>query len=259
MKKPWQKSEAGSGTGGSTKVELPDTTPAAKGSRRVSGSEADRGSGKAPSGAPAGTPESTLPKGYTPPKGRPTPKRVEQEIKRGVRRDPDALTPAQQRAREKELKASMSRDEWKAHKRQRREEARRSNKEMQARIDAGDDRYLMERDRGEVRRFVRDWVDARRFINNYVMPAALVMLLIMFLGSMVPKVSAVLSLVTLVFILVIFVEAFFIGSRANKAVRERFPHTTDTGFGLGMYAFSRATQPRSWRSPKPRVAIGAKV
>ncbi len=238
MKKPWQKSDATQGTGGSTKVELPGETTT---------TTADQRGGQ------------KLPKGYTPPKGRPTPKRQEQEIKRGVRRDPEALTPAQKREREKALKASMTKEEWKAHKRERREENRRANKEMQARIDAGDDRYLMERDRGDVRRFVRDWVDARRFINNYVMPAALVMLVIMFLGSFVPQVATLLSLVTLVFILAIFVEAFFIGTRANKAVRERFPGTTDTGFGLGMYAFSRATQPRSWRSPKPRIPVGATI
>ncbi len=235
VKKPWQKSdapapEAPSEEGGSTKVTAPTEQPQAK-----------------------------LPKGYTPPKGRPTPKRQEQEIKRGVRRDPDALTPAQQRQRDKELKKSMSKEEWKEHKRRQREEARRANKELQARIDAGDDRYVFERDKGEVRRFVRDWVDARRFFNNYVMPAALVLLVVMLVGTFVPQVSAVLSLLSLVFMLAIVGEAVFIGVRANKAVRERFPESTDHGFGLGMYAFSRASQPRSWRSPKPRVELGAKV
>lgn len=61
-------------------------------------------------------PEPTYPKGYTPPKGRPTPKRHEQEIKRGVIRDPDALTPAQRSQRNKDLKASMTKEEWKAYK-----------------------------------------------------------------------------------------------------------------------------------------------
>ena len=227
MKKPWQKSEA----------------------------PADVGAAEQPAGEPA----PTLPKGYTPPKGRPTPKRQEQEIKRGVRRDPDAVTPAQQRQRDKELKKSMSKEEWKAHKRARREEARRANKELQARIDAGDERYIFERDKGEVRRYTRDWVDARRFLNNFVMPATLVLLLLMFIGTVAPRVSAALTLVSMAFILVVFGEGILIGMRANKAVRARFPETTDTGFGLGMYAFSRATQPRGWRSPKPQVAVGADI
>ena len=204
-------------------------------------------------------PEPTYPKGYTPPKGRPTPKRHEQEIKRGVIRDPDALTPAQRSQRNKDLKASMTKEEWKAYKTEQRAENRRANREIQARIDAGDERYLMDRDKGEIRRYVRDWVDARRFFSNYVMPVALVLLLVMLIGTWMPRVATVLSGLTMVFILAIFIEAFIIGIRANKAVRAKFPETTETGFGLGMYAFSRANQPRNWRSPKPQVAIGAKV
>ncbi|WKD57333.1 hypothetical protein CAPI_03875 [Corynebacterium capitovis DSM 44611] len=227
MKLPWQKPEK---TGGSTKVELPAT--------------------------PAKEDERPRPKGYTPPKGRPTPTRQEQEIRRGVRRDPAALSPAQQRLRDKELKKSLSKEEWKTHKRERREKARASTREVQARIDAGDERYLMDRDKGEIRRYVRDWVDARRFFNNYVLPAALVMMVLTFLGTAAPRISVYVSALSLVFMAAIVVEAIAIGVRANRAVRRRFPETTETGFGLGMYAFSRATQPRTWRSPKPRVAVG---
>ena len=234
VKLPWQKTEQSADAAqGSTKVELPEAEQVEQAEKK-------------------------LPKGYTPPKGRPTPKRIDQEIKRGVVRDPNAATPAQIRQREKELKKTMSKEEWKAHKKQVREENRARNREIQARIDAGDERYLSERDRGEVRGFVRDWVDSKRFFNNYVMPAALVLLLIMLIGTWLPRVSAVLSLLSLLFMLTIFIEGFIIGIRANRAVREKFPEA-DTGFGLGMYAFSRATQPRNWRTPKPRVAVGAKV
>ncbi|AQQ15667.1 hypothetical protein CGLAU_08560 [Corynebacterium glaucum] len=230
MKLPWQKSEQT--TGGSTKVELPEP--------------------------PAEEPKK-LPKGYTPPKGKPTPKRVDQEIKRGVVRDPNAMTPAQRDQHNKELKKSMSKEEWKAYKKEQREANRAQTRQIQAKMDAGDERYLMDRDKGEVRRYVRDWVDSQRFFNNYVMPMALVLLVILLLGTWLPRVSQVLSLVTMAFMLTIFIEGFIIGSRVNRAVKAKFPDTADTGFGLGMYAFSRASQPRNWRSPKPRVAIGAEV
>lgn len=235
VKLPWQKSEQNAGAG-STKVELPEAS--------------------SPTAEPQA--EAKLPKGYTPPKGRPTPKRIDQEIKRGVVRDPNAATPAQIRQREKELKKSMSKEEWKAHKKEVKEENRARNREMQAKIDAGDERYLTDRDKGPVRAYVRDWVDSRRFFNNYVMPAAVVLLLIMLIGTWLPRVSAALSLLSLVFMLTIFIEGFVIGRGANRAVRKKFPDA-ETGFGLGMYAFSRATQPRNWRTPKPRVAVGAKV
>lgn len=200
-----------------------------------------------------------LPKGYTPPKGRPTPKRHDQEVKRGVVRDPNAMTPEQARQKRKELKKTMSKEEWKQYRKNEREETRASNRKIQERIDAGDDRYLQKRDQGEVRRYVRDWVDARRFANNYAFPFAMVLLAVMFFSTFMPRLASVLSIVAMVFILVILPEMFIIGRRANAAVRKRFPNTTDTGFGLGMYAFSRASQPRSWRSPKPQVAVGAKV
>lgn len=236
VKLPWQKDEEAGGSG-SSKIELPDRE-------------------EAPTVAePA---EKQYPKGYTPPKGRPTPKRLDQEIKRGVVRDPNAASPAQMRQREKELKKTMSKEEWKAHKKEVRAENRARNREMQERIDSGDERYLMERDKGEVRRFVRDWVDSQRFFNNYVMPVALVLVVVMFLGTWLPRLAAALSIATLLFILTIFIEGFVIGFRVNRRVRQKFPDAK-TGFSLGMYAFSRATQPRNWRSPKPQVALGAKV
>ena len=80
VKLPWQKTEQSTDaatTAGSTKVELPDTQHNAEVKTEAKA-------------------ENKLPKGYTPPKGRPTPKRIDQEIKRGVVRDPNAATPAGQ-------------------------------------------------------------------------------------------------------------------------------------------------------------------
>ncbi|WP_165164163.1 DUF3043 domain-containing protein [Corynebacterium qintianiae] len=248
MKLPWQKPENPEHAAGSTKVELPQVT--AESEAKSHAPESTRG-----------TREGTkLPKGYTPPKGRPTPKRIEQEVKRGVVRDPAALTPAQQNQRDKELKKSMSKEEWKAYKKRQRDERRASNREMQAKMDAGDERYLMDRDKGEVRRYVRDWVDSRYFINNWVMPIALLILVLTFLVTFAsPQVANIISFISMAFMLTIIAEAFIIGRSANKAVRQKFPDTDETGFGLGMYAFSRATQPRKWRSPKPQVVAGSKV
>ncbi|MGS1092373.1 DUF3043 domain-containing protein [Corynebacterium sanguinis] len=244
MKLPWQKTETTKAAAGSTKIELPQSTAGTS----------------EPVDAATTREEKKLPKGYTPPKGRPTPKRIEQEVKRGVVRDPNALTPAQQNQRNKELRKSMSKEEWKAYKRKQRDERRASNREMQARMDQGDERYLMDRDKGEVRRYVRDWIDSRYFINNWVMPIALVILVLTFLVSFAsPQVANIITFISMAFMLTIIAEGFIIGRSANKAVRAKFPDTDETGFPLGMYAFSRATQPRKWRTPKPQVAAGSKV
>ena len=183
VKLPWQKSEQ-TAEAGSTKAELPQTD-------------------NAPAADTPEAAEQKLPKGYPPPKGKPTPKRLDQEIKRGVVRDPNAATPAQIRQREKELKKSMTKEEWKAHKKEVREQNRARNREMQAKIDSGDERYLMDRDRGETRRFVRDWVDSRRFMNNYAMPLAILLFLILFIGSWYPEIAGAIAILPMVFIVLI--------------------------------------------------------
>ena len=134
-----------------------------------------------------------------------------------------------------------------------REQRREQNRVTQERMAAGDERYLMPRDKGEVRAFVRDWVDSRRFINEWAMPAALVMLLIMFLGTVAPSFANISSIVAMVFIVVLLVEGIYLGRSSNKAVRKAFPGTTEAGVSLGFYAYSRATQPYKWRTPRPRV------
>ena len=237
VKLPWQKSDE------SSPVEpavSPDPTPA---------DAAD---------APASEPK--RPKGYTPPKGRPTPKRRDVEIERGIIRDRNApASAAQASAQRRELKKSMSKDEWKAYKNRERAENRKRQQEVQKAMDDGDERYLLARDQGPERRFVRDWVDSRRFVNNWVLPVALGLLVIMFIGTFAPEAANIMSLIAMALMLVFFVEGVWAGMAANRAVRERFPGTTATGIGLGFYTYSRMTQPRKWRSPKPRVAVGDKV
>lgn len=198
-------------------------------------------------------------KGYTPPKGRPTPKRDAQEIARGVKRDPHGMSDAQRYQHRKELKASMSKEEWKAYKRKEREENRARNNEAQERMAAGDERYLLARDKGDVRRYVRNWVDSRRFLNEWVMLFAVVLFVLMFVSASNPNLSNIVSIVAMICIVVFAVEGFWLSRKCNNAVRLKFPGTTEAGFGLGLYAYSRATQPRKRRTPRPQVERGATV
>ncbi|MEZ2120898.1 MULTISPECIES: DUF3043 domain-containing protein [unclassified Corynebacterium] len=206
-------------------------------------------------------PSRSLPKGYTPPKGRPTPKRKEVERERGIIRDPvdNPQTLRQMRERKKALKASMTKQEYKAYKKRERDERAARRREVQKHIDAGDDRYLQDRDKGDERRFVRDWVDSQRFFNSLVMPVALVLLVIMFTSQYYPVVANALTLIAMAVILMFFIEGVVIARRVNRATRERFPGSTAPGVSLGFYAYSRATQPRKLRTPKPRVTVGAEV
>lgn len=200
-----------------------------------------------------------VPKGYTPPKAKPTPKRRDREIERGVIRDPNAATAAQAGQRRKELKNSMSKEEWKAYKRKERAESAERNRIDRERQDSGDPRYLMPRDQGEERAYARDWVDSKRFFSNFFMPLALVMLVTLFVSTFSPELSNILMFIAWGAIFLFLVEGVIIGRRVNKATRAKFPGTDKTGFGLGFYAFSRVTQPRKWRTPRARVELGATV
>ena len=134
----------------------------------------------------ADAPAETQPtrKGYTPKKGRPTPKRADAERERGVRRSPTKApeTPKEARERRKALKESMSKEEYREFKRKEREQQTAQRRKVQEAMDRGEEKYLLARDRGDERRFVRDWVDSRRHMNNMIMPVALGLLVVMFIA-----------------------------------------------------------------------------
>ncbi|SNV05727.1 hypothetical membrane protein [Corynebacterium ulcerans] len=200
-------------------------------------------------------------KAYTPKKGHATPSRKQAQSHPGTfeARFGARESYGESRKKRKELKASMSKEEWKAYKRERAEEGKQRRREAQAAMDRGDERYLLQRDRGEERRYVRDLVDSKRYIGNFVMPLALILLVILFIGRWVPEFASAMSFVALIFIAAFAIEAIVLGRKTARAVRERFPDTSESGFAIGAYAYGRVTQPRRWRTPKPQVNIGDTV
>jgi Protein of unknown function (DUF3043) len=172
-------------------------------------------------------------------KGRPTPKRREAEARR--RRGPAAPPPRTQREALRRLRGTK-------------EERRAERAERRARMLEGDDRYLLPRDRGPVRAYVRDLVDSRRQIMGLFMPLAGVVLLSLFVP--IPAVQSAVSLLTMAMLAVIVVETLFLGRHITQRVRRKFPDAKDSGLGLTFYAFTRATMMRRLRTPRPRVGYG---
>lgn len=183
-------------------------------------------------------------------KGRPTPTRREAEGKRRGPVAPAPLTAKEARARRKQTQGSK--EERKAASVERRATAA----DRRARMLAGEDKYLLPRDKGPVRAFARDLVDSRRHLVGLFMPLALLLIMAMFLN---PAVQSLVTLGMLVMMLFMAVEGYIMGRRINNRVRERFPETTDGGFKLGWYAFVRASQIRKMRAPQPRVSPGDAV
>ena len=189
--------------------------------------------------------------GPTAPKGRPTPKRNQ---KRGP--VPVApMTTAEARRRRKELgRSNLTREEKKAERVSRRAEAT----ERRERMMAGEDAYLLPRDKGPVHRYIRDVVDSRRNVLGLFMPAALALIFVMLAVPSV-QVQAILSPAMLVLVLVMVIDGFVLGRKVNKLVDEKFPNNTQSGWKLGFYAASRASQLRRMRAPRPQVSRGDKI
>ena len=168
-------------------------------------------------------------------KGRPTPTRREAELARKQRVRPP-LTRREALKRERELA---------------RTERARSRQAMST----GDERYFLERDKGPVRRFVRDYVDSRRTVAEFFLPLVLFVLLLSFVPSAQLRVLS--TLLWLATILLVILDVTMMGFRVKREVRTRFPD--DTGRGHVLYAIARSTMIRRCRLPKPTVKPGTPV
>jgi hypothetical protein len=121
---------------------------------------------------------------------------------------------------------------------------------------AGDDRYLLPRDQGPVRRFVRDLVDARRNLLGVFMPSALGL---MFFMLAVPPLKLYISPVMMVLMVFMLLDAIILTRKVRKRVKQKFPDGTENRWKLSFYAAGRATQLRRMRVPRPQVKRGSRV
>jgi hypothetical protein len=170
-------------------------------------------------------------------KGRPTPKR---SVAQGRRPGPPPPPPTTRKE---------------AYKRMREQQAAR-RAETRAGMSRGDDTYLPARDRGPVRKLVRDIVDSRRNVGSFFLAIAGVALV----GTLVPSlvVRNYASYLLMGFFILLIVDSVVLRRKIRSKVAERFPETTKTK-GIVWYGISRATMIRRWRFPKPEVPLGAEV
>ncbi len=178
------------------------------------------------------------PKGYTPSKkelGQVTPKRTAPG-----RRVVDAA-PATRREQLKQM----------------RERQRQERSEAAAGMRAGDERYLLARDRGPERLLVRNIVDSRRTVGTWFFGGALIVLV----GSTVriPAVQLASNILWLLLAIGVVIDSVLISRRIKKLVRERFPNTGQRIGSLQLYGVMRGLTFRRMRVPKPLVDIGQKL
>ena len=122
----------------------------------------------------------------------------------------------------------------------------------------GDDSYLPARDRGPVRKLVRDVVDSRRNVGSFFLAIAAVALI----GTVVPERRRE-ELRQPAAVRLLPRDDRRLGraepphqAQGRRALPEGRPVQTR---GLAWYGISRSTMIRRWRFPKPDVALGADV
>ncbi|MFN2496048.1 MAG: DUF3043 domain-containing protein [Pseudonocardiaceae bacterium] len=190
-----------------------------------------------PAAGVAAAPDDPVNRARTPGKGRPTPSRREAEARK---RGPVPPPPKTQREALRRMRGSK-------------DERRKAAAVRRERMMAGEEKYLLPRDRGPAKAYVRDLVDSRRNIAGLFMPLALLVVLVLLVPSAV--VQQYVSLLSMAMLITILVEGVLLGRIVNRRVRERFPDAS-AGLGLGFYAMTRATQLRRLRMPKPRLRPG---
>jgi len=116
----------------------------------------------------------------------------------------------------------------------------------------GDDRYMPARDKGPVRRFVRDWVDCRFTLTEIILPILIVAMFMSYTGSR--RLMYTGEALVLLLILAAAVNLVFYRIALLREVRRRFPEATTKG--LTYYMGMRMLQVRFLRMPKPQVKMG---
>ena len=167
-------------------------------------------------------------------KNRPTPSRKEAEAARKAR-----------------LKPARTRKEINAANRARRAE---QGDKMRNAMKTGDERYLPLRDKGPVKRFIRDWVDARFTFAEIVLPVLIIALVVPYISMELAMYSQLFTLVVMATVIINLVALRFL---LRKELKRRFPDNDLKG--TTYYAIMRSIQIRPLRLPKPQVKIGAQL
>ncbi|MGH6655300.1 MAG: DUF3043 domain-containing protein [Actinocrinis sp.] len=116
---------------------------------------------------------------------------------------------------------------------------------------SGDARNYPARDQGEARAFVRDYVDGRLRLLEFLMPVVVVAWFTLILRNTGIYIYASFAMELVVVLGIVL--GVLLNVRVKRAVREKFGDGEVRG--TGFYAFSRAAMPRFLRQPKPSLTF----
>lgn len=117
-------------------------------------------------------------------------------------------------------------------------------------MENGVERFLSVRDRGVQKRWVRDFVDARTSVGEFMLPMlGGVIVLYVFPQA---EVQIIMLAILWLFLIAAAIDGYFLGRQVKSRLAAKFGESKVES-GVRWYAFLRAMQLRSMRLPKPQV------
>ena len=168
-------------------------------------------------------------------KGRPTPTRKEAEAAAKARAKPPRTR------REQAAAQRATRGE--------------SSQRVRQGMRNGEEKYLLARDKGPVRRFIRDFVDSRFSFVELIIPLLVVTMILGYSGN--ERLAGFGNALLFGSILLVIVDMLMLRFRLRRQLAARFPDESTKG--TTYYAITRAMQMKFMRLPKPKVKIGQEL
>jgi hypothetical protein len=119
----------------------------------------------------------------------------------------------------------------------------------------GEEKYLLARDKGPVRRFIRDFVDSRFSFVEMIIPLLVVTMVLGYSGN--NTLASFGNAILFGSILLVIVDMLMLRFRLRRQLGARFPD--EPVKGTTYYAVTRAMQMKFMRLPKPQVKIGQEL
>jgi len=182
------------------------------------------------------SPDATTPDDADAPagKGRPTPRRKDAEAQR---RKP--LVPGDRKAAAKAARAR----------------SREIRDREFAAMKSGDEKNMPYRDKGPIKRFIRDFIDARWSFGEFFLPIAIVFVFLTALTNQNPVFALTILVALYGVIVATILQAWITSRKLRKALEAKFG---DDGLAKGnmTYGIMRSLQIRRSRLPRPVVKRG---
>jgi hypothetical protein len=159
-------------------------------------------------------------------------------------------TPSRKQA-ESATKRTLVGDRTPEAKKAARERFREERNRARLGMAAGEEKYLMPRDRGPQRRLARDIVDSRFTVGEMMIPT--MMIVLFFSASNSQAVQSVLAIFMWTMVAAIALDAILLGRKAEKQIGEKFG-ADKVERGTKWYVAVRSTQMRWMRTPRPQVS-----